>query len=39
MFLLPKYNSFFIFLLIASFIPILTFFISKILAPINRKGP
>ena len=39
MFLLPKYNSFFIFLLIASFIPILTFSISKILAPINSKGP
>jgi NAD(P)H-quinone oxidoreductase subunit 3 len=41
MFLLPKYNSFFIFLLIASFIPILTFSISKILAPIsnNDQGP
>jgi len=40
MFLLPKYNSFFIFLLIASFIPILTFSISNILAPIgNNKGP
>jgi NAD(P)H-quinone oxidoreductase subunit 3 len=41
MFLLPKYNSFFIFLLIASFIPILTFSISKILTPIsdNNKGP
>nr|BEI32562.1 NADH dehydrogenase subunit C [Weissia exserta] len=39
MFLLPKYNSFFIFLLIASLIPILTFSISKIIAPINRKGP
>lgn len=41
MFLLPKYNSFFIFLLIASFIPILTFSISKILAPIgsNNQGP
>nr|QRD99237.1 NADH-plastoquinone oxidoreductase subunit 3 [Chorisodontium aciphyllum] len=39
MFLLPKYNSFFIFLLIASFIPILTFSISKILAPITSKGP
>nr|UGN11288.1 NADH dehydrogenase subunit C [Pterobryopsis orientalis] len=41
MFLLPKYNSFFLFLLIASFIPILTFSISKILTPINNndKGP
>ena len=40
MFLLSKYNSFFIFLLIASFIPILTFFISKLLTPIsnNNKG-
>ena len=39
--LLPKYNSFFIFLLIASFIPILTFSISKILTPIsnNDQGP
>nr|YP_011020484.1 NADH-plastoquinone oxidoreductase subunit 3 [Ptychostomum pseudotriquetrum]WQH62906.1 NADH-plastoquinone oxidoreductase subunit 3 [Ptychostomum pseudotriquetrum] len=37
MFLLPKYNSFFLFLLIASFIPILTFFISNILAPINNN--
>jgi NAD(P)H-quinone oxidoreductase subunit 3 len=38
---LPKYNSFFIFLLIASFIPILTFSISKILRPIsnNDQGP
>uniref|UniRef100_A0AAU6PB92 NAD(P)H-quinone oxidoreductase subunit 3, chloroplastic n=1 Tax=Pohlia lutescens TaxID=2779719 RepID=A0AAU6PB92_9BRYO len=41
MFLLPKYNSFFIFLLIACFIPILTFSISKILTPISNtdKGP
>jgi NAD(P)H-quinone oxidoreductase subunit 3 len=39
MFLLPKYNSFFIFLLIASFIPILTFSISKILAPTSIQGP
>lgn len=41
MFLLPKYNSFFIFLLIASSIPILTFSISKILTPIsnNDQGP
>nr|YP_009867598.1 NADH-plastoquinone oxidoreductase subunit 3 [Drepanocladus aduncus]QKG04811.1 NADH-plastoquinone oxidoreductase subunit 3 [Drepanocladus aduncus] len=41
MFLLPKYNSFFIFLLIASSIPILTFSISKILTPIsnNIQGP
>lgn len=41
MFLLTKYNSFFIFLLIASSIPILTFSISKILAPIsnNDQGP
>jgi len=41
MFLLSKYNSFFIFLLIASFIPILTFSISKILTPIsnNDQGP
>lgn len=41
MFLLPKYNSFFIFLLIASVIPILTFSISKILTPVsnNNKGP
>nr|YP_009732868.1 NADH-plastoquinone oxidoreductase subunit 3 [Diphyscium foliosum]QHU77211.1 NADH-plastoquinone oxidoreductase subunit 3 [Diphyscium foliosum] len=38
MFLLPKYDSFFIFLLIASFIPILTFSLSKIMAPIS-KGP
>nr|YP_009732784.1 NADH-plastoquinone oxidoreductase subunit 3 [Buxbaumia aphylla]QHU77126.1 NADH-plastoquinone oxidoreductase subunit 3 [Buxbaumia aphylla] len=38
MFLLSKYDSFFIFLLIASSIPILTFSISKILAPIS-KGP
>jgi NAD(P)H-quinone oxidoreductase subunit 3 len=38
MFLLPKYNSFFIFLLIASFIPILTFSISKILTPISNNG-
>jgi len=37
MFLLPKYNSFFIFLLIASFIPILTFSISKILTPISSN--
>jgi NAD(P)H-quinone oxidoreductase subunit 3 len=39
MFLLSKYNSFFIFLLIASFIPILTFSISKIIAPISSKRP
>ena len=39
MFLLPKYNSLFIFLLIASIIPILTFSISKILTPISSKGP
>ena len=39
MFLLAKYNSFFIFLLITSFIPILTFSISKILAPLNNNGP
>ena len=39
MFLLSKYNSFFIFLLIALFIPILTFSISKIIAPINSKKP
>nr|YP_010118545.1 NADH-plastoquinone oxidoreductase subunit 3 [Pohlia cruda]QQY86641.1 NADH-plastoquinone oxidoreductase subunit 3 [Pohlia cruda] len=41
MFLLPKYNSFFIFLLIACFIPILTFSISNILTPISNtdKGP
>nr|YP_009867434.1 NADH-plastoquinone oxidoreductase subunit 3 [Campylium stellatum]QKG04647.1 NADH-plastoquinone oxidoreductase subunit 3 [Campylium stellatum] len=41
MFLLSKYNSFFIFLLIASFIPISTFSISKILTPIgnNNQGP
>nr|BCX55378.1 NADH-plastoquinone oxidoreductase subunit 3 [Scopelophila cataractae] len=39
MFLLSKYNSFFIFLLIASFIPILTFSISKIITPINKKKP
>lgn len=41
MFLLSKYNSFFIFLLIASFIPILTFSISKILTPVgnNNQGP
>nr|YP_009682204.1 NADH-plastoquinone oxidoreductase subunit 3 [Fissidens nobilis]QDQ38686.1 NADH-plastoquinone oxidoreductase subunit 3 [Fissidens nobilis] len=39
MFLLSKYNSFFIFLLIASFIPILTFSISKILGPISSKRP
>nr|YP_009867680.1 NADH-plastoquinone oxidoreductase subunit 3 [Hygroamblystegium varium var. humile]QKG04893.1 NADH-plastoquinone oxidoreductase subunit 3 [Hygroamblystegium varium var. humile] len=41
MFLLPKYNSFFIFLLIASSIPILTFSISKILTPLsnNNQGP
>nr|YP_010189003.1 NdhC [Ptychomnion cygnisetum]QZJ47806.1 NdhC [Ptychomnion cygnisetum] len=41
MFLLPKYNSFFIFLLIASSIPILTFSISKILRPVddNNEGP
>nr|QWW92708.1 NADH dehydrogenase subunit 3 [Tayloria sp. 49123] len=41
MFLLPKYNSFFIFLLISSFIPILAFSISKILTPAskNNKGP
>jgi NAD(P)H-quinone oxidoreductase subunit 3 len=41
MFLLPKYNSFFIFLLIACFIPILTFSISKILTSISNtdKGP
>lgn len=39
MFLLPKYNSFFIFLLIASFIPILAFLISKLLAPSSRKKP
>nr|QWW92786.1 NADH dehydrogenase subunit 3 [Thuidium sp. 49197] len=38
MFLLPKYDSFFIFLLIASFIPILTFSISKILTPISNDG-
>nr|QWZ47586.1 NADH-plastoquinone oxidoreductase subunit 3 [Plagiomnium acutum] len=41
MFLLSKYNSFFIFLLIACSIPILTFSISKILTPISNtdKGP
>lgn len=41
MFLLPKYKSFFIFLLIASSIPILTFSISKILTPVsnNDQGP
>jgi len=39
MFLLPKYNSFFIFLLITSFIPILTFSISNIIAPAASKGP
>nr|YP_010139982.1 NdhC [Rhodobryum laxelimbatum]QQK56280.1 NdhC [Rhodobryum laxelimbatum] len=41
MFLLPKYNSFFLFLLIASSIPILTFFLSNILAPVgnNNKRP
>lgn len=38
MFLLPKYNSFFIFLLIACFIPILTFSISKILTPISNTN-
>nr|YP_010188776.1 NdhC [Funaria hygrometrica]QZJ47579.1 NdhC [Funaria hygrometrica] len=39
MFLLPKYNSFFIFLLLASVIPILAFSISKFLAPNNTQGP
>nr|AMD61999.1 NADH-plastoquinone oxidoreductase subunit 3 [Tetraplodon fuegianus] len=41
MFLLPKYNSFFIFFLISLLIPILTFSISKILTPVsnNNKGP
>ena len=38
MFLLSKYDSFFIFLLIASFIPLITFSLSKNLAPFN-KGP
>jgi NAD(P)H-quinone oxidoreductase subunit 3 len=39
MFLLPKYNSFFIFLLITSFLPILIFSISKILALVSNKSP
>eukprot|EP01018_Ginkgo_biloba_P012451 Gb_11359 [translate_table: standard] len=38
MFLLPEYDTFWIFLLISSLIPILTFQISRALAPI-RKGP
>nr|YP_009041021.1 NdhC [Tetraphis pellucida]AIB08479.1 NdhC [Tetraphis pellucida]QZJ47957.1 NdhC [Tetraphis pellucida] len=38
MFLLSKYDTFFIFLLIASFIPIIAFSVSKLLAP-NSKGP
>nr|AEQ37118.1 NADH dehydrogenase subunit 3 [Ginkgo biloba] len=38
MFLLPEYDTFWILLLISSLIPILTFQISRALAPI-RKGP
>nr|YP_009974124.1 NADH-plastoquinone oxidoreductase subunit 3 [Marattia laxa]QNH94045.1 NADH-plastoquinone oxidoreductase subunit 3 [Marattia laxa] len=38
MFLLPKYDSFWLFLLIASLIPISAFLISKILAPVSQ-GP
>nr|AQS79789.1 NADH-plastoquinone oxidoreductase subunit 3 [Utricularia foliosa] len=38
MFLIYEYNTFWAFLIISSFIPILTFLISGILAPI-RKGP
>lgn len=38
MFLLYEYDIFWTFLLISSLIPILAFFISVILAPIN-KGP
>nr|QTT78489.1 NADH dehydrogenase subunit 3 [Andreaea rupestris var. fauriei] len=36
MFLLSNYDSFFIFLLIASFIPIIAFSISKIIAPTSK---
>nr|YP_009117768.1 NADH-plastoquinone oxidoreductase subunit 3 [Angiopteris angustifolia]AJE71310.1 NADH-plastoquinone oxidoreductase subunit 3 [Angiopteris angustifolia] len=38
MFLLPKYDSFWLFLVIASLIPISAFSISKILAPVSQ-GP
>nr|YP_010175873.1 NdhC [Scleromitrion brachypodum]YP_010175959.1 NdhC [Oldenlandia diffusa]QSM34967.1 NdhC [Scleromitrion brachypodum]QSM35053.1 NdhC [Oldenlandia diffusa] len=38
MFLLYQYDIFWVFLLISSLIPILTFFISGVLAPIS-KGP
>lgn len=38
MFLVSKYNYFWMFLLIASLIPIIAFSISKIIAPVS-KGP
>nr|YP_009863059.1 NADH dehydrogenase ND3 subunit [Anthoceros agrestis]QKD76515.1 NADH dehydrogenase ND3 subunit [Anthoceros agrestis] len=38
MFLVSKYNYFWIFLLIASLIPIIAFSISRVIAPIS-KGP
>ena len=34
---LAKYDSFFLFLLITSFIPIIAFSISKIVAPVNKS--
>nr|AND49400.1 subunit 3 of NADH-plastoquinone oxidoreductase [Sphagnum portoricense] len=34
---LSKYDSFFLFLLITSFIPIIAFSISKIVAPVNKR--
>jgi NAD(P)H-quinone oxidoreductase subunit 3 len=34
---LAKYDSFFLFLLITSFIPIIIFSISKIVAPVNKR--
>nr|AHZ58067.1 NADH dehydrogenase subunit 3 [Tmesipteris elongata] len=38
MFLLPKYQTFWIFLMISSLIPVLALFISRLLAPVG-KGP
>nr|QUG10317.1 NADH dehydrogenase subunit 3 [Hymenophyllum barbatum] len=39
MFLLPKYDSFWIFLLISSLVPYLAFSISRFVAPFNNEGP
>ena len=39
MFLLYEYDIFWAFLIISSIIPILAFLISRVLAPISKKGP